>query len=230
MSRMSLLLSLLVVLTLFQSSHGASCACEAENTGFSINCEDPDAMVNALAMLQSNGCQTDCTSSTCSRNFLVIQSHHDYCLEGQVPETVEEGLHDYEDACEECDITPLPDPNLPTCPDVNCKVDGEGNAAYQALLSEGCLADCSSQSCGDNYRILNAAHDLCPEDSLTPEAEEGLHDLGEPCASQGCNVVFENAPDPLVCQETAGTSDAALIAHRSLFTTLGVAALMAAVF
>jgi hypothetical protein len=212
-----------------------SCACAAEETGFTINCEDQDAMTTALAMLQSNNCTGDCSTDVCAKNYFIIQTHHDYCLEDQVPPAVEEGLHDYEDACEDCEISSLANPNFPECPQPNCKVDGGGNAAYQALMDNGCIADCSSDVCRDNFRILTAAHDTCPEDSLSAEAEEGLHDLEEPCEAQGCNVIPVDGSDPLVCEETAVTSGALMTAGlgRSPFLLKaagGIAALMVAGF
>lgn len=208
-----------------------SCACAAEEMGFTINCEDQDAMTNALAMLQSNNCIADCSTNTCRRNYFIIQTHHDYCLEDQVPPAVEEGVHDYEGICMDCEISSLPNPDFPECPQANCKVDSEGNDAYQALLDNGCIADCSSDVCRDNFRILTATHDTCPEDTLTPEAEEGLHDLEEPCAAQGCNVLPVDGADPLVCYETAATSGASMTAGlgRSPFllkTAGGIAILM----
>ena len=160
-----------------QLSHGASCACEAESHGFEINCSDQDSTIKALATLQSNNCQADCSSDTCRRNYFIIQTHHDYCFEDEVHPTVERDLHDFEDACEDCDISRQPNPNWPSCPEVSCKVDGPRNNAYQALITGGCLADCSSDACGENYRLLVAVHDTCPEDSLTQDAEEGIHDL-----------------------------------------------------
>lgn len=187
-------------------SHGASCACEAENHGFSIDCTDQGATIEALATLQSNNCQADCSSDTCRRNYFIIQTHHDYCSEDQVHPTVERDLHDFEDACEDCDISRQPNPNFPACPEISCKVDGPGNAAYQALLTNGCLADCSSAACGENFRVLVAVHDTCPEDSLTQDAEEGIHDFEHPCENQGCNVVTAGSGSQLVCLESSANN------------------------
>lgn len=227
----ALFLSVALVASLcVKFSHGASCACEAENTGFAINCDDQNATIDALASLDSNNCVADCSSDVCRRSYFIIQTHHDYCFEDQVAPIVETGVHDYESACEDCDISRRPNPNFPMCPSINCKVDGPGNDAYQALLDGGCLADCSSADCVDNYRILVAAHDTCPEDSLTQDAEEGLHDLEPFCENQGCNIVADDSQlvcldsassgalfAPLLPSLTAGAAAALMMAHAVLF-------------
>lgn len=61
-----------------------SCACVAEEENFSINCNQDNALVAALDALEDNGCDTDCSSNSCQRNFYIIQSHHDYCLPSEV--------------------------------------------------------------------------------------------------------------------------------------------------
>ena len=69
-----------------------SCACEAEEFGFKIDCADKTAMLDALEFLKTNGCATTCEDETeCHTNFLIIQSHHDYCPEADIPEEVEDG-------------------------------------------------------------------------------------------------------------------------------------------
>ena len=166
-----------------------TCACAAEKSGFLIDCDDSkSSMLDALAWLQSNSCQKNCKSDICQRNYWIIQSHHDYCKETQIPELVEDGIHIYEDACDDCYIVRQSDLTLSTCPEVNCD-DGSGNVAYQALIQNDCLNDCSnSKLCGENFRILRAVHDLCDEDALDQVAELGIHDFEPPCELQGCNV------------------------------------------
>ena len=65
-----------------------SCACEAEELGFQINCAATDVMLSSMAFLKSSGCATDCSSPECEKNYLIVQSHHDYCPEAGVPEEV----------------------------------------------------------------------------------------------------------------------------------------------
>lgn len=62
-----------------------SCACEAEELGFSIDCSADGVMLEALSELQAAGCANDCTSTTCVKNWYIVQSHHDYCPEAALP-------------------------------------------------------------------------------------------------------------------------------------------------
>ena len=179
-----------------------SCACAAKEHGVTIDCNNTQAMLDALPILLNNNCSTNCASELCKKNYLIVQAHHDYCPEADLPEPVEDGIHLYEDACEDCEIVRLPDPSLPDCPVANCE-DGSGNAAYTALLTEGCNTTdaCASETCRDNFRILRAVHDTCPEDALAIEAELGIHNFEETCALQSCNVGTDIAGDQTVCVE-----------------------------
>ena len=56
-----------------------SCACEAEEMGFKINCDDTATMLASMTALQADGCASDCTVGDCEKNWLIVQSHHDYC-------------------------------------------------------------------------------------------------------------------------------------------------------
>lgn len=183
---------------------GHKCACEALEFGFDINCKDTDQMLSALPILQQENCNVDCSSDVCVKNFLIVQSHHDYCFHEDVPESVEDALHLYEDTCEACWITPLKDPDLPDCPDVDCTSEA-GNEAYQALVTGGCETNCTTSSCANNFRTLKAFHDGCPGDSIDPIAEQAFHDLDSACDGFQCNIVGAGeSSDALVCN----TSDA----------------------
>jgi hypothetical protein len=52
-----------------------SCACMAEEHGFSIDCDDQETMEQSMASLLANGCENDCSSDLCIRNYYIIQSH-----------------------------------------------------------------------------------------------------------------------------------------------------------
>lgn len=52
---------------------GQSCACAQSEYGFTIDCTDDQAMLDALAATKSNGCSADCTSDTCKKNYLILQ-------------------------------------------------------------------------------------------------------------------------------------------------------------
>ena len=133
--------------------HGHSCACEAEELGFTIDCTNEMAMLSALTALKTNGCSTDCSSDTCVKNYYIVQSHHDYCPETQIPEEIEDGFHDFDTSCEACDIERTFIEGADDCPIVDCSTS-EGDEAYSRLLDNGCLSDCSSDTCGNDYLIL----------------------------------------------------------------------------
>ena len=178
-----------------------SCACAAEKDGFVIDCMNQQAMLDAIAALGANGCETDCENVICHTNFFILQSHHDYCLEAEVPETVEDSLHIYEDGCDSCEILKKVDPGLDDCPPHNCQ-DTSGTSAFTAMINAGCVNDCSTAFCSSNYKTLKAVHDLCEEDDLSTEAELGFHDFSEACSAESCNVGdAELELEQLICTE-----------------------------
>eukprot|EP00548_Thalassiothrix_antarctica_P017662 CAMPEP_0194194158 /NCGR_PEP_ID=MMETSP0154-20130528/75429_1 /TAXON_ID=1049557 /ORGANISM="Thalassiothrix antarctica, Strain L6-D1" /LENGTH=750 /DNA_ID=CAMNT_0038918561 /DNA_START=233 /DNA_END=2482 /DNA_ORIENTATION=+ len=211
-----------------------SCACAAEDHGFAIDCGNGQAMIEALAALNINDCLTDCTSEICETNFFIIQAHHDYCLESELPDDIEDGLHIFEDVCGECEILPKFDSDLEACPAHSC-TDGSGTAAFEALVRDNCEADCSGNAqCGTNFQTLLAVHDLCEEDTLSLSAELGFHEMEESCAQFACNLSDgstdsmqlvcddheEPAPEPPVyCfsgASTANLEDGTTIALKNL--------------
>lgn len=183
-------------------AHKHACACEAIEFDFSIDCSNQDAMLAALPTLQNYDCSKDCSSDICFKNFLIIQSHHDYCLHNEVPEAVEDALHIYEDVCpEHCEIKPKYDPELTDCPAVACGTRG-GNDAFQAMVTTGCVDDCTKDGCADNFRILKAFHDTCPEDDISQVAEMAFHDYDSACDDFSCNIAEAgDATTELVCTD-----------------------------
>mmetsp|Transcript_39006 Transcript_39006/g.94416 ORF Transcript_39006/g.94416 Transcript_39006/m.94416 type:complete len:236 (+) Transcript_39006:160-867(+) len=177
-----------------------SCACAAEEYGFAIDCDDGDTILATLPLLEANNCAEDCSSEACRTNFLIMQVHHDHCRHALVPDPVKDGIHFYEDACEECYILPGNDPSLPDCPDYSC-TDGSGDAAYNNMLINGCLEDCTSAKCSADYKTLRLVHDLCDENAISPISETGIHDFEEICEDQRCNVGAQAPEDQLVCTD-----------------------------
>merc|ERR1712032_479920 len=57
------------------------------------------------------------------------------------------------------------------------------------LESNNCKADCSTEVCSANYKILRSERDNCAEDTLTLKAETGLHDYEEICEDENCNAL-----------------------------------------
>ena len=181
-------------------AHG-SCACEAQELGFNIDCSQSDFMLNALSSLQANNCDIDCSSDICHKNFLIIQSHHDFCLQDEVPAPVEDAFHAFEESCQGCQITKKRDPKLLDCPKAVC--DDRGDRAFQVILTSGCFDDCSTSVCASNYQILRAEHDLCDHDTLSDSSETGLHEFEDICGAFGCNIMADESliAAQLVCVE-----------------------------
>lgn len=195
--KQSCLAVLFALLVAPQENAAETCACAAEELGFEINCGGDAAMLAALSDLQSNSCNTDCASPICVRNWMVVQSHHDYCPEGGLPREIEDDFHDYDSVCKGCDISRKAQAGAEECPIPNC-IDNSGNDAYLALAASNCLADCSADTCKTNFLTLRTVHDSCPHDTLSQAAEEILHDYEVPCVQHQCNVASA-AGSKLVC-------------------------------
>ena len=50
-----------------------------------------------------NQCTNSCESSTCASAFRTIRAYHDGCGESDISQTIEEGIHEFEELCEEQD-------------------------------------------------------------------------------------------------------------------------------
>ena len=114
-----------------------------------------------MQYLKANGCATTCTEEDapeCFRNYLIVQTHHDYCPEEGVPQEIEDGFHDFDTACSGCGISRKSTEGAADCPAHTCEV-GRGNDAYVALIEGGCLTDCSSETCKEKFLILRVEHD-----------------------------------------------------------------------
>mmetsp|Transcript_3906 Transcript_3906/g.6532 ORF Transcript_3906/g.6532 Transcript_3906/m.6532 type:complete len:237 (-) Transcript_3906:86-796(-) len=216
-----------------EAGHKNTCACDAEELDFSIECSNGSILTDTLATLIQDGCSANCASEACKKNFLIIQSHHDFCLHDQIPGVIEDSFHDYDEVCEHCEIFRRRDPILTNCPASVC--DGRGTDSYGAMLVAECLSDCSSTACGANYKILRTEHDNCPEGSISDSAETGIHDFEEICEPYNCNSLFtaEDETEQLICNpkdtppSPAPTSDASVasLVAGFLVATTGTALL-----
>jgi hypothetical protein len=197
-----------------EHAHENSCACEAEENGFSIDCANSELMLNTLAALIADDCSTDCSSAACHKNFLIVQSHHDFCLHDEVPSPVEDAFHDFEEVCEHCAITRKRDPDLSNCPISVC--DNRGDEAFEALLKGGCVNGCSSPTCGNNYQILRSEHDNCDDGTISESAETGSHDLEEICEAFECNSLLtdQRVAEQLICDDDHNDESNAVVASR----------------
>ena len=57
-------------------------------------------LTNAIAILGTNNCATDCSSNNCKEMYRDILMAHDNCDHDDLPTTLEKTLHDLEDICE----------------------------------------------------------------------------------------------------------------------------------
>jgi len=207
--RFVLLLSALLLLLLLDSAaaKGGSCACEAEELGFAMDCTETQSMLDALRILKDQDCATDCSSAACEKNYYIVQAHHDFCPKEDIPEEIEDGFHDFDESCVACAIqrglVDASDANSTAmkCPAVGCGDDDDiGNDAYTALVENGCNIVCGSEVCRDLFLVMRVVHDICDHGTLRQVAEEGLHDLERPCAEHVCLLPNqEGAVDPLEC-------------------------------
>jgi len=166
-----------------------SCACEAQEFKFKIDCTDAAQMATALNTIKTKGCAADCTVAECEKNYLIVQSHHDFCREDQISEDLEKSFHDYDQSCKKwvCDIKKYVE-GAETCPDPNC-TDKSGDEAYGRMLAAGCKDACDTADCKKDYLTLVSVHDSCPHDTLSETAEKGLHDMEDACQKlYKCNV------------------------------------------
>jgi len=204
-----------------------SCACDALEYGFNIDCSNQDAMNQAIATLESNNCSVECNSSMlCKKNFLIIQSHHDYCFHEEVPEVIQTGIHIYENVCTEvhCDINMKFDSESRKCPPVDCETK-VGDEAWQVMVMSDCSSDCSSSDCANNFRIIKAVHDKCPRDTLSTVVEIGYHDVDEACEAFGCNLAVADADESqLICENPVMSGASAFGKVLSMALVGGVAA------
>lgn len=181
-----------------------SCACDAMEYGFNIDCSNTSAMNAAIATLEYNNCSNECNSSyTCIKNFLIIQSHHDYCFHEEVPEIIETNIHVYESVCTaaHCNINMKFASESRKCPPVDCETR-VGDDAWQVMATSDCTSDCSSTDCANNFRIIKAVHDKCPRDTLSTVVEIAYHDVDEACNAFGCNLaVADTDQSQLICDD-----------------------------
>jgi Hint module len=130
------------------------------------------------------------------------------CLDSELPSTIEDGIHLYEAACQDCEINRKYDSSLPNCPTANCN-NGSGNAAYLQMVNQNCgsaAVSCGTTACQNNFRILKAVHDNCDEESLSLQAELGLHDLEEVCGPLCNSGSAADDAGQLICSDGGGST------------------------
>ncbi|EJK77744.1 hypothetical protein THAOC_00405 [Thalassiosira oceanica] len=192
------------------TSNRHKCACEAEEMDFKIDCDDRQAMTDALDFINTNGCteKGSCEAGTeCEKNYLTVQSHYNLCPEENIPEAIEDGIHDFDESCLGCDILRAYTVGAPDCPAAVC-TDTSGEDAYVSLIEKNCASDCSTDECKGLFLTLRVVHESCPNGVLTDAAERGLQDLEGLCKDVICNAGGKD-DDPFTCTEVdkAGYDD-----------------------
>ena len=79
----------------------------------SVSCSSVNVdLQNAVTTLTAENCNTDCSTTTCINTFQRMLMAHDTCEESQLPTDLENGLHSFEDACENhvCNANSPPSP------------------------------------------------------------------------------------------------------------------------
>lgn len=216
------LVALLVILPLATFSHAAEheddhehehadkhlCACEAKEFGFMIDCSKAAAVTDAADYLKANTCTTAKTKE-CEKNFLILQSHHDFCPHDTLPSTVENDLHVYEGSFKSCSIPRDYDSKLGMCPAFDCDaIDMSSKlTAAATYLTTNCDSTCASDNCTAAFQSILMAHDTCDEDKLPGTVETTLHDFEEKCEDALCNSL-SNAYNlnTVTCPEEAVSS------------------------
>jgi len=129
-------------------------------------------------------------SDDCKHNYWLMQMHHDHCPHDALDESIEKGLHDFEEFYTDCTIDRLYDPSKDDCPSVSCSnVNVDLADAVTTLTSSNCKTDCSSTTCKDTFQRILMAHDTCEESQLPTDLENGLHDFEDACENHICNTV-----------------------------------------
>ncbi|KAL3909722.1 MAG: hypothetical protein SGARI_002457 [Bacillariaceae sp.] len=201
-----------------------TCACVAEDFGFNIDCSASAAMIDSFNFMKANSCGTDCSTDSCQEAWYIVQTHHDYCPTDGIPSEIEDGFHDFDEICKSCEISRIATDGAPACPTANCE-DNSGNEAYEFLLDNGCLSDCTTDACNEAYLTLRVVHDSCDHDVLTTASEEGLHDFEDVCMVN-CNGP-ESLEDQLTCTTPGSTAACSKTAAAAGAVLAGAAFLMA---
>ena len=130
----------------------------------------------------------NCNSSmTCEPEYVVLQTHHDFCPHDVLPEDAEKVLHDFEDYYNDCIIPRTYDPSLPNCAAVDCSNSALFTEAAAVLESLSCNVTCDNAQCKAAIKTILMGHDTCDESALPTVVEKALHDYEDACEDYLCN-------------------------------------------
>ena len=117
-----------------------SCACVAEQQGWTIDCAKPAPVSAAATYLTDNNCKDNNTTDACEMNFHIIQSHHDFCGYDDIPAEAALLVHELDPYFTHCNVRRQHDQDMPQCPAVDCKDTSAMEAAVAKLASPACAA------------------------------------------------------------------------------------------
>ena len=164
------------------------CACEAKEFGFGISCTalNMNLVKGVMQHLEdpANNCNT---SMACEPEYVVLQTHHDFCPHDVLPTDAEKVLHDFEDFYSDCIIPRSYDPSLPNCPAVECGNADLFKQAAAVLENNDCSSSCDNAQCKDAIKTILMGHDTCDESALPIVVEKALHDHEDACEEFLCN-------------------------------------------
>jgi hypothetical protein len=196
---------------------GSKCPCQAAAQGWTIDCSNTAKMVEASDYMElaSNNCAQENPAEECTKNYHIIQAHHDHCLHDQLPIGLEKKLHAWEAYYTDCKIKRQYNPALGACPQAKCDSYTTLQDITAKLFIDGCdnKAICdSSAECKAGIKDVLIAHDDCPESKLPNFLEMALHDHEDSCADHLCNhpttkAVFNPFDEPCSA-EASDASDA----------------------
>ena len=192
-------------------AHGELCVCEAEEHGWSIDCDNIEVVVGALDYLldSTNGCALEDAEENeeCHKNYHVMQAHHDFCPHHALDAAgdVETIIHSFEQLFEDCTIGRMYDPELAMCPEVDCKDMDTMMSVVDTIRSASCATSCTGD-CEFAFQTILHVHDVCEEEDIPTVLEITLHDFEELCEEHLCNSVTEEGGmallDTATCEES----------------------------
>lgn len=214
-----------------EDAHGHhKCACEAREQGWKIDCVDKAAMQAAQDHLnkEENHCDE---KNKCTKEFLILQAHHDHCPHDSVPTGAEKLIHQVEKAYTSCEIPRQFNKDFSACPAVKCTDKAGFEAAAKALKDNNCTTSCKSDVCKSNFQTILSGHDNCEEDELPTAVEEALHDFEESCEDNLCNTLDKPYfADGEKCEEEENVDGTANSGARTFASVAACAFAAAALF
>ena len=191
-----------------------TCACASRTHRFEIDCTDKPTMQAAIDYLSANGICSSCEpTDECKKQFLILQTHHDYCHHTEIPDTAEHEIHDFEGNYDGCSISRRYVDTAKDCPALGytCATAATKLPTLAQLTTADCAATkCKSELCITYFQQILLAHDTCDHDEIKQFHETALHDLEEVCDAAGhwCNTAPESTIrlDTSLCVTSGATS------------------------